>query len=73
MNPSKKSELKNYVNGLNESNKKIDEYDKTLEFHFENQNDFDEIYDKLSKSKDLTRFGFRGILRFGINTGQITL
>ena len=51
----------------------MEEFDKTIQFHFDNQKIFNEVYDKLEKSKDLTKYGFRGLLRFGVNTGQITI
>lgn len=72
LNPARKAELIQYISSLTASNKKVDEYEKTLEFHFDKQDDFNEVYSKLEKSKDLTKFGFRGLLRFGVNTGQIT-
>lgn len=42
-----------------------------MEFHYGSQANFNEVYNKLKNSKDLIKYGFRGVLRFGINTGQI--
>ena len=71
MNPVRKDELVQYVSSLSSSKAKVDEYDKTLEFHYDSQTNFNEVYNKLKNSKDLIKYGFRGVLRFGINTGQI--
>lgn len=71
LNPARKQELLQYVESLSSSKAKVDEYDKTLEFHYDSQASFNEVYSKLKNSKDLIKYGFRGVLRFGINTGQI--
>lgn len=53
--------------------KKIVEYDKTVEVIFNDKESFNKCFHKFEKSKDLAKFGFRGVLRFGVNVGQITL
>lgn len=72
LNIQKKAELIKYLLSIINKKIKTNEYERSIEFVFEEKQLFLDTYDKLEKSKDIVKFGFNKVIIFGVNTGQIT-